>query len=120
MVSRVKLKFKFSKSVRSCCAKECVTVWQRSHDEFSADVTRRAGTVINDDLLTKTLGQALRSQARDNVGRKTGGETNDQVHRSCRIGLCSYDRRPDKQRNGARCAIEHTSTVKFHGDAPRT
>ena len=45
------------------------------------------GTVVDDDLLAETLGQLLRDEPADEIGRAAGGEADDEANRTLRIGV---------------------------------
>jgi hypothetical protein len=46
-----------------------------------------AGTVLDDELLTKTLGEPLRDQARRDVGRAARWKSDDQMNRPDRVKI---------------------------------
>ena len=48
-----------------------------SNDDFGADVAASAWPVLDDELLTQPLRQRLTGQPRDDVGRNTSRETDD-------------------------------------------
>src|SRR6516225_6603047 len=92
-----------------------IAVGSRAHDCFGADIAAGAGTIFNDELLTQPLRQPLPDQPRSNVGRTSGSERNDQAHRPCRIGLCQYDPRHNRQRGGSCGQMQECAAGKFHG-----
>src|SRR5262249_57704619 len=82
------------------------------------DSAARGGAVLNDELLTKPLGEPLTYYARDDVNRLARGKSDDNAHRPRRIALRSRDARDSRENGGARCQMQKISAGKFH-DRPR-
>jgi hypothetical protein len=52
-----------------------------------ADIARRAGDVLNQEIAAEVFGQPLGDEAGREVGRAAGRERHDDAHRPRRIGL---------------------------------
>src|SRR6516225_10076680 len=98
---------------------ECVSVGWGIHHCLSADVAAGAGTVFDDESLTKLYRQPLAYQAGENVGCASGGKADDDAHRSRWIILRSCNARGCGQHGGTRHQMEKLSARKCHDDAPR-
>jgi hypothetical protein len=70
---------------------ECVSVGWGIHHCLSADVAAGAGTVFDDELLTKLYRQPLAYQAGENVGCAPGGKADNDAHRPRRIVFATRD-----------------------------
>src|SRR5580700_3025145 len=84
------------------------------HHCLGRDIASGAGSVLNDEWLTKPLGQPLSQQAREDVGRAAGGKTDDDAHRPCRKSLRPCQARYGRERCSARCQMEELAAEKFH------
>jgi hypothetical protein len=58
-----------------------VSVRRRLGDDLAGDHAARAGTVVDDDVLSPHFPQALREYARNDVGVAAGGEADDDPDR---------------------------------------
>ena len=93
---------------------ERVAVRRRFHDHFGADIAGGARSVLDDELLAKSLRQPLTHQARDDVGRTTGRKADNDAHRVRRIGFRPRDARHRRERGSARGQMQKSSAGKFH------
>jgi hypothetical protein len=82
--------------------------------EPAVGVTARPRPVVDDELLAQPLRQPLAREARDDVGRDTGREADDDAHRPRRIGLRPRNARGDRERGTGRGQMQKGSTGKFH------
>ncbi len=96
---------------------ERVAIWQRPHDGLSSDIAAGARPVLNDELLTKPLGEPLTYYARDDVNRLARGKSDDNAPRPRRISLRRSDAREGWKRGSARGQMQKFATGKFHGVA---
>src|SRR5262249_31186057 len=92
----------------------CVAIWQRTHDCLSSDIAASARPVLNDELLTKPLGEPLTYYARDDVNRLARGKSDDNAHRPRRIALRSRDARDSRENGGARCQMQKISAGEVY------
>ena len=58
-----------------------IAVGRRVDDGIGGDIAAGARAVVDDDILPEPLRQRLLQDARDDIGRQTGCETDDQVQR---------------------------------------
>src|SRR5438132_11582509 len=79
-----------------------VAIWWRTHDGLSSDIAAGARPVLNDELLTKPLGEPLTYYARDDVNRLARGKSDDNAHRPRRISLPRSHARACRERGSAR------------------
>jgi hypothetical protein len=75
-------------------------------------VAAGARPVFNDELLAEPLRQPLPDQAREDVGRVAGDETDDQSHRPRWIGLRPSEARQGRQRGSARGQMQKFSAAE--------
>src|SRR5215471_15530991 len=91
-----------------------MAVRRRAHDRLGGDIAAGAWTVLDNERLAEPFRQPLADQPCNDVDVVASGESDDDVHRPCRIGL-----RPSKTRNGwqrGRTAgqTQKLPTWKFH------
>ena len=67
------------------------------HDRLGTDIAAGTRPVLDDEWLAEPFRKPLTHQARENVGRPTGGKTDDDAHQARRIGL-----RPSEARHRPR------------------
>src|SRR5262249_1002479 len=91
-----------------------VAVRRRVHHRFGGDVAAGAGTILDDALLTETLGQPLTDQARGDVGGTAGGKSDDETDGPAWIALRL--RKPgDGQRRRRSGQLEKSATYRMQG-----
>src|SRR5215475_4207856 len=90
----------------------------RFHNDFGADIAGGARSVLDDELLAKSLRQYLTYEARDDVRRTTGRKADDDAHRPRRIGLRPSSARHGRERGSARGQMQKISAGKFHFEPP--
>jgi hypothetical protein len=66
-------------------------------------VAAGATHVLDDELLAETVGQFLRDEARDDVGRSAGRKPDDDAHLPVRIRLRPCRRDAGQQQHGHQC-----------------
>jgi hypothetical protein len=96
---------------------ERIAIRRRSHDRLHGDIAAGAGSVVDDELLAEALRQPLADEARIDVVRPTGGEADDNTHRSRRIALRPSDPRHDRHSSRTRGQVQKPAAGKFH-DGP--
>src|SRR5262252_1228761 len=89
-----------------------------AHDGFYGDVGTGPRPVLDKELLAESLRKPLRYQARDEVGRATGRNADDNAHRPRWIGLRPRDARHGRERGSARGQMEKISAGKFRSEPP--
>src|SRR5262249_28815036 len=89
-----------------------------AHDGFYGDVGTGPRPVLDKELLAESLRKPLRYQARDDVGRATGRNADDNAHRPRWIGLRPRDARHGRERGSARGQMEKISAGKFRSKPP--
>ena len=94
-----------------------IAVRRCSHDRLRGNGAARAWSILDNELLAKTLRQPLSDEARvrviDAARRKAGND----AHRPRRIGLRSRNPRHGGNRGSTCGHTQKTSTRKFHGDS---
>src|SRR5215475_14835983 len=90
----------------------------RFHNDFGADIAGGARSVLDDELLAKSLRQYLTYEARDDVRRTTGRKADDDAHRPRRIGLRPRDARDGGQHGSPCCEMQKPTAGKFHFEPP--
>ena len=87
-----------------------IAVGRRRRHARAAEVAAGAGLVHDDEGLAEALGQLLRDQAGDHVGRPARGERHDQRHRlvgivgrALRVGSGGGEARRENQERRKRC-----------------
>ena len=80
---------------------QSVAVSGRAHDVLGGDARSGARLVLDYELLAEHRLGILGEDAADDVGRRTGRETDDQVHRPRRIALRRREAGDERQRRGA-------------------
>jgi hypothetical protein len=94
--------------------KQRIAIRRCSHDRLRGNGATRAGPILDNELLAKTLRQPLSDEARvrviDTARRKAGNDAN----RPRRIGLRPRDPRPGGNRDSTCGQMQKIST--FHGD----
>ena len=86
-------------------------VGRRLDHRLGGDTAAAADPVLDDERLAEPIGQPLRHQARQNVGRAAGAKADQQAHRPRRIGLRASEPRRERKPNGARCQMQKFSTA---------
>ena len=66
---------------------QCVTVRRCTRDRFGGEIAARAGTILNDKLLSKTFRQPLTKNTRNNVRCAACWKPDDNAHRPRWIDL---------------------------------
>src|SRR5262245_25166388 len=89
------------------------------HDRLGTDIAAGTRPVLDDEWLAEPFRKPLTHQAREDVGRPTGGKTDDDAHRPRRIGLRPRDPRHRRERGRTRCQVQKLSAGKFHEVSPR-
>src|SRR5712671_1910437 len=92
-----------------------MAVWGRTHYRLGANAIAGARPVLNDEWLAKPFRQPLTDQAREDVGCAARGTSDDDAHRSRRIGLRPSDARDDRECGSTRCQMQKLTARKFHG-----
>src|SRR3954447_5687015 len=67
--------------------KQRVSIRSRMVDEIRADISGRAGSVLDDYRMAPFAREPVPDQSRDRVGRAAGRERYDDFHRSVRIAF---------------------------------
>src|SRR5215472_17331419 len=96
-----------------------VAIRPRDDDNFGTDTAASARPVLNDEFLSEPLRQPFAREPREDVGRVTGWESNDEAHRPRRISIRPCEPRHRRKRDGAHCQMQKLSAAKFHDDPPR-
>src|SRR5262249_18507345 len=102
------------------CNEEGVAVRCRTRRLGGTDIAGRACEVLDIELLAEMLGELLRGEPRENVGRAARREWNDHADRPRRIGLRSCNPGCGRQYDSARGQMEKLPTGKLHWAPPRT
>jgi hypothetical protein len=89
-----------------------VTVWRSTNNHLRGKIAARARSVLDNELLTKTLRQPLTEKASEQIGHAARWKPDDQAHRPRRISLCSRDTRKHRQRGSARGQLEKLSAAE--------
>src|SRR5262245_7713654 len=90
------------------------------HDRLGTDIAAGTRPVLNDKWLAEPFRKPLTHQARENVGRPTGGKTDDDAHQARRIGLRPSEARHRWQRGTAHGQMQKLPAVaKFHLHPPK-
>src|SRR5262245_25476653 len=98
---------------------ERIAIRPRTHDRFRSNVGARAWPVLDNEWLTKPLGQPLSYQTSQQVGVTRRRERHDDANRARRIGLRPRYARYSRERGSTRCQMQDLSTVgKFHSALP--
>ena len=77
-----------------------VAVRGHARDLAGRGVAARAADVLDEELLAESVGELLRHDARDDVGRTAGGKADDHAHRPARIALRRGCRDAGQQQRG--------------------
>ena len=64
-----------------------IAVWRRVGDHVSSEVAAGAGPVLDKELIVEPLGQRLRDQPSDDVGRGARRKADNDPHRPRRVGV---------------------------------
>src|SRR5262245_21943523 len=88
------------------------------HDRLGTDIAAGTRPVLDDEWLAEPFGKPLTHQAREDVGRATGGKTDDDAHRPRRISLRTRDPRHRRERGRTRCQVQELSTDNRHVSSP--
>jgi hypothetical protein len=91
-----------------------VAVGRRFRHLGGADVSRRAGDVLDIELLAELLRELLRHQPPESVGHPAGRKRHHGAHWPIWIGLRPSAARQARQRGGARGQMEKFAAGKFH------
>ena len=97
-----------------------VAIGRRIERGLHADIAGRAGSVLNDKLLSQVIRQVLADDARHDVVGTARRKRDDPVHRARRIGLRPRDTRHGWQRRSARGQMQEFAAGKFHFEPPFT
>src|SRR5262249_10859733 len=98
---------------------ERVAVRRGTDDRFRSNVGARTWPVLDNEWLTKPLGQPLSYQTSEQVGVTRRRERHDDAHRPRRIGLRPRDPRHRRQCRSACGQTQKLPSGKFHGHAPQ-
>src|SRR5262249_23072665 len=77
------------------------------------DIAAGSADVLNVKLLSEPLAQSLCHQTREDIGRSTPRETDDQADRPARIVLRGCRLRPEGKSAGSACKAKKM-TARFH------
>jgi hypothetical protein len=91
-----------------------IAVGRRSHDRLGSNIASATRPVLYEEWLTESVRQPLTHEARDNVGRASGSEWNNDAHRSCRIRLCGRDARHNWKCRNPGSQMQKLTAVKHH------
>ena len=91
---------------------------RRPNDDFSADIAAGAGPIFDDELLSEPLRQRLTDDTRDDVGRNSSRESDDDPHRPCRVGLRPDTAPSERQGESDRGQMKEFAAAKVHECAP--
>jgi len=91
-----------------------VTVGGRLGGELHADIARRAGAVVDDDLLAEEFGELRRNDPRHEIRGAARGEGNDHPDRPIRVACL-----PECKRGTQRQREHHPHAQLFHDSSPR-
>src|SRR5215472_16369695 len=101
--------------VHSNASEKRIAVGGRTYNGLGGDIAGSSWSVLDDELLAEPLRQPLSYQACHDVGATSGRKSDNDAHRSRRIGLRPRDPRHYWQRGSACCQMEKLSAVgKFH------
>jgi hypothetical protein len=95
-----------------------VAIWTRVNGSLGGDIATGAGTIFDEERPAKPLGQPLIEDACEDIGSTAGRESDNDAHRSRRVGLRLRDPRQDRQRGSGRGQTQKLPARKFHGCLP--
>jgi len=83
-----------------------------------AEIAAGAADILDIELPSERLGQFLRGEARENVGRTARRVRNDHAHRPRRVGLRRCERRQRGRRGRCGGELQKLSARKSHRGSP--
>src|SRR6516162_7947349 len=100
--------------VHSNASEKRIAVGGRTYNGLGGDIAGGTRSVLDDELLAEPLRQPFSYQACHDVGATSGGKSDNDAHRSRRIGLRPRDPRYGRQRGSARGQMQEFAAGKFH------
>src|SRR5215470_11719955 len=84
-------------------------------DILRGNLRCRPGPVLDHDLLTEARLRRLGKEPPDDIGRRPGRETDDEVDRTRRISLRPGEARQSRERGSTCCQLQKPTAPKCHG-----
>ena len=91
-----------------------ITVGRRLRRSARSDIAAGAGDVLDVELHAHLLGQLLRHEAGEHIGRTAGREWNDHAHRPRGVGFTRRDARDGRERGSSGGQAQQLAAAKCH------